>query len=1016
MKNTTQIITTLIVLLVVFTSKSQDFGYLWQKSLSSTFNISMKATTTDENGNIYICGDFRGEVDFDPSDNVSIDYTDMAQLYGALYVLKLNSKGELLWQKKITSNADKNMSAITVDNEGNVYTTGYFTKTVDFDPGEGVFNLTSANQKSSIFISKLNSNGEFVWAKKIGETGVIQPKSIALDKLNNIYVGGIFTGTTDFDPGTNEFLLSASNSLGFILKLDKDGEFVNAINVGGTSTYALVTDLTVDDDLNIYITGYNSSQIFVSKYDSEGAETWSKLFVGRNNSNYSHSIALDNEYNIYISGTFTNTVDFDPSSVFVRRTSNGAGDAFLCKLNNNGEYKWVQTFGSSSTDKILNSHITSNGVLVTGYTGGAVNFNLANGSVVTLNAATFFNQYDFDGELVNVQGIEGVGHESSTINNKNELIITGYFNGNIDFNPGENENYSTETGQRYILKLLPQSIEWSNHKVTCNETETTFSQTVKTSESIPSNAIALDFELEYDLDILDPTNYELAAAATAYGELFVSKNGNGKIFFSIFLNQAPLGVSILPLEDLVVIDWTVQGDVLPNVEYPIKVSSLRISYPIGSDELPIPDNAIFSKDELFHISLKTPKDESIIYDNSLPSSYLKTEVKGYDVTKNSILFNTSPNLLGEIITNTYNAEYIVIQRDVLGDVSVPSNNCAVVSSTINTADMFKVLNIINGSIIPTPAELLAADVNLDGVVTAGDVSLISSRSINQYNCEFPQIQNYSSNGLPNNNYTPSKDWVFISDNDLSSMDFNKYSVPSIPEYLLKPNTCTSSPEIYRGILLGDVNQNWITNTGASTRGLRISSNDYEILIDFVNIDSNETSFIVPVKLNTIDFVYGVDLIFDLDLLPYEILNIQIVEDVSTTWNNTVEKILLQTFEYEGLKSGEALFYLVIDKSSLDVKNADVPEAIESYVNGENSAMRIITSFDQAISYSSNIEIYPNPAKNTVFIKGDVEQWQLRDIAGRVLLQGESSIVNIDQFGSGVFFLIVNGKTKKLIIE
>ena len=91
---------------------------------------------------------------------------------------------------------------IAVDSSGNVYTTGRFRETVDFDPGAGTANLTSNGGDSDIFVSKLDSSGNYVWAKNFGTESCCEVgHEIAVDSSGNVYTVGAFHGTTYFDPG-----------------------------------------------------------------------------------------------------------------------------------------------------------------------------------------------------------------------------------------------------------------------------------------------------------------------------------------------------------------------------------------------------------------------------------------------------------------------------------------------------------------------------------------------------------------------------------------------------------------------------------------------------------------------------------------------------------------------------------------------------------------------------------------------------------------------------------------------
>src|SRR5690606_25371176 len=119
--------------------------------------------------------------------------------------------------------------------QGNVYTTGYFVGTVDFDPGAGTVNLTSQGG-SDIFIQKLDALGDLVWAKSVGGTGNDNGRSIAVDAQGNVYTTGDFRGIVDFDPGAGTADLTSQGEYDvFIQKLDALGDLIWAKSVGETS-------------------------------------------------------------------------------------------------------------------------------------------------------------------------------------------------------------------------------------------------------------------------------------------------------------------------------------------------------------------------------------------------------------------------------------------------------------------------------------------------------------------------------------------------------------------------------------------------------------------------------------------------------------------------------------------------------------------------------------------------------------------------------------------------------------
>ena len=132
----------------------------WAKRMGAANGETADCITNDVSGNIYSTGTFGGLVDFDPGPGVyNLMGTD-----GQVFISKLDAGGNFIWAKQIGGTGEG--KSIFVDINGNIYATGLFSLTGDFDPGPAYYNLTS-NGWADIFISKLDVNGNFVWAKSM---------------------------------------------------------------------------------------------------------------------------------------------------------------------------------------------------------------------------------------------------------------------------------------------------------------------------------------------------------------------------------------------------------------------------------------------------------------------------------------------------------------------------------------------------------------------------------------------------------------------------------------------------------------------------------------------------------------------------------------------------------------------------------------------------------------------------------------------------------------------------------
>ena len=333
----------------IFICKLDASGnYLWAKSVGGTdydFGISIK---TDDSGNVYTTGNFLDTVDFDPC---AATYSITSMGTYDIFILKLDSSGNYIWVKTFGGQEPQSVSSIDVDASGNVYTTGYFYTSADFDPGPNVFYLISEGE-NDVFVSKLDSMGNFIWAKQFGNYDEDEGLSIATDNSGNVYTTGTFKVTVDFDPGQGGYnLISAGSEDIFISKLDSTGSFIWAKSFGNISVEKGL-DITLDNSGNIYAVGqftgtvdfdpgpgvfnlYSNGDydLFICKLTSSGNLVWAKS-MGALGVDLGGSIAVDDLNNVYTTGYFQSTVDFDPGPGVHNLTASGMGDVFILKLSN----------------------------------------------------------------------------------------------------------------------------------------------------------------------------------------------------------------------------------------------------------------------------------------------------------------------------------------------------------------------------------------------------------------------------------------------------------------------------------------------------------------------------------------------------------------------------------------------------------------------------------------------------------------------------------------------------------
>ncbi len=381
----------------IFFGKYDTLGNLiWAKSLSGSTDIYTNEEATnieiDALGNVYIAGTFSKFVDFDPGPANAILYQTYNPSGNNLFVAKYDALGNYVWAKNFGMSAflgDK--VVLTVDNIGNVYLSGFFQGTADFDPNDGIASMTAIGY-SDIYLAKYDSSGSYLWAKQMGGAAA-SAKTLAIQRntLGNIIIAGNFSAYVDFDPSAATAVLGGSNQGMFFAEYDPSGNYIRAKNI----EVSAVNDLALDASNNIYLAGtiygtvdfdpsdataeFTSALVsnFFVKYDASGNYMFAKLLYGGGyDASYKPCLSVDSFNNIYVAGEFTGTGDFDPGVGVANLTSpNSNRDIFFGKYDVLGNFVWVNRIGDISEENAFSIQINqANDVNLTGTFGSTVDF------------------------------------------------------------------------------------------------------------------------------------------------------------------------------------------------------------------------------------------------------------------------------------------------------------------------------------------------------------------------------------------------------------------------------------------------------------------------------------------------------------------------------------------------------------------------------------------------------------------------------------------------------------------
>jgi hypothetical protein len=559
------------------------------------------------------------------------------------------------------------------------------------------------------------------------------------------------------------------------------------------------------------------------------------------------------------------------------------------------------------------------------------------------------------------------------------------------------------------------------------------------------NVKGYDVVLDYDATKLTPTgNITLSSDlinAAFLEEAHSIDAANGKMTISVyFKGSAPSTAEFNGTGDIFCVEFAKTGSFASTDEALITTDFLQESYITGVEaKTSSTGKAITYRDENYTGLMKFWLDNSPIkYNAALPNAFLISKVRGADTVTNVVNNSTfvSPDVNGNFTHVLTNGLGLNFERNV--------SNTATVQLIINAADavLGKTL-LLNDAVTFTPSiyQILALDVNLDGVVSAGDISQIKQRATLNIG-EYQQAWNYSAAGVSNGE--PSKDWVFIDTvrlqtpayqisatfpaNDL--VGYSKYKVPVVPFVLPARVTgyanCPVSDTItYKGIMLGDVDGNYAAYTADGV----LKSATSKVILDLDNAVVNGSTVEVPVSIVSNEPVNALDIAFQYneDKMTYSTLDAVNADVDGFAFFNESDRTLRYTaIDMDNFVANNTIAKVTFNNVAGKINADDFINTL-GLLNGKPVTVEFSKSALTIAEETSNFaSIYPNPTKGLLnIIASQNSTVQIMNITGQQVLTqfdvnaNEKTTIDMNEFSNGVYFVqISNGqfsKTERVVV-
>ena len=445
---------------------------------TSASSLAWSLLTSPTNGTASVSGNgsapttlsYQPNADYHGSDSFSVQVSDGVNNDSITINLTINPvdepfNGSFNWANHAGGSNRTEAFSVDVSNDGSSLISGMFFRTANF--GNSI-SLSTTNDADG-FTAKMNADGTFAWATKVGCTSSCRVADVAVLADGSSIITGTWNGTATF--GNTSLTTNPTNYNDvFVAKLDANGNFVWVKQIGGTASDEAAGIAVFGDGSSVVTGGFSGTvdfgvttltstnhlrEIFVAKLDANGNYLWASKAGGSGHDNV-RDLTTIADGSTFITGDYASTANFGNFTL----NEFGSFSSFVAKLDANGSFLWATKAGENqccSSVKASGFGIEASddgsSIIATGYFEGECNFGV-NTLTSSGSSDVFVAKLDSSGNYVWFVKAGGTSSDigrSATLLSDGSSLITGQFQGTALF--GNYTLSSSGSDDVFVAKL-----------------------------------------------------------------------------------------------------------------------------------------------------------------------------------------------------------------------------------------------------------------------------------------------------------------------------------------------------------------------------------------------------------------------------------------------------------------------------------------------------------------------------------------------------------------------------------